>query len=805
MINKGLTLRPIAIIAFGIFASNAYAGLELATFNDTTGTTQSVTESDLDIVSIDSDLNLYISSGLDRKLTVSLLKNGTVIESKSTSVINISDRITVNSKDYYGKIVSFSAPTTDGTYQIVVNHLNLSGEVTSTNTYEFTQDTTPPTIGGDFEHVANAYTYSSMDLFGNTRAVKQINVTGVSDANGISKAQYWVKQPDNTKKYKDVTYNASTNKVVIDGSIAASTGSGLVPSPYYGYFQIGVDVYDEAGNKSTINRYSHIDLTCPSTNFLVQVLNAKTNKWETYKSGMNIYANPVTVRYGRLLSDFATTSSPYGWMMNANITNSDSKYAYYQRTFPYKQQSTYFRFFSQAGTYCNSTYLSTLSFTLAGSDLDYAPRHTGIAYKTTLSDDWVSSATFKTNKTAKITKVRLFSEKRKYRQKRTINGGGTCYVEVGDTYCDINTSYNYSSNRGYSPYAHYAYKADGTLGLHTGYLYTYWDFNSPEISNLEFNEEAKTVLMATYDSDTVTDWRSGMWVISGVGASAFVNGKETTLNQLSSTKIDFQNREYVFDVSKLNVEAIVPITFWVKDSYGNKTEKTQSYTIDSVKPVISITYDSSDVPAIISDIRDFEINVSDFSSAALTSAQLTGSDSNENVYLAIVDDGDGNYSVEKPKIFPTLSYDSGERYTLNLVAKDSYGNTQTKSIKFGYTPDNLITVDTQQYLPSGSALYDGDDKSIATIYSDEVLTLESSQVATGEQEAEITNRSGSDFAIVVKGNNGLVTVEPGETKSMVVDLGSAGAKLSIEVYPAEKKEGSAQFMFNIPSLTTIYQ
>lgn len=139
-----------------------------------------------------------------------------------------------------------------------------------------------------------------------------------------------------------------------------------------------------------------------------------------------------------------------------------------------------------------------------------------------------------------------------------------------------------------------------------------------------------------------------------------------------------------------------------------------------------------------------------------------------------------------------------------MTAADEFGNESVESIDFGYTPDNLIIIDSQTYLPSPVPIYDSQDKAIATIYSNEMLTLDGGQLATGVQLAEISNRKDSDFAISVRNDGDVVTVQPGETKNMEVDLGSAGMKINIEVYPASSIEGSAQFLFSIPSLTTIY-
>ena len=802
MKNRNFPLKSAFLLISSIFTSTSVlAGLEQTVFTDTTGTQQSIIGDELTFTSINSSVQLYISSGLDRKLQVQLVdSSGLVIQEVTTSVINVDDRISVGSNDYYGKIVSLNAPTSDGTYTFIVISKDLSGNVTSTTSYEFTQDTTAPSITGEFSLTVNAY-HGTIDNFGTTSTTKQLNVSGVSDLNGIDHVRYWVEQSDNSKKYADVQYNADSEKVVIAGSIATSTS--LVPEP--GYYHIGIDVYDAANNVATKSRYSHIDLTCPTTDHdLTQVYNDKTGEWETYTSGMTIYANPVTVRYRRNLSDFATTEAPYGWKMGSGISYSDSDYAYYERTFPYKQEYTYFQFFSESGHSCRTYRLKNFNFTLA-SGVDLAPVKTGFSYQTDLSSDWVSSENFKTATAATITKVRLFSEARNYRQKRTLNGGGSCYIEIGSTYCDISTSYTYSSGRGYTPYAHYASVDDDSMKIHTGYLYTYWDFNSPVISSLTQDTSDQSIQMNTYDADTTSDWKSSMWVISSVGATANINGSSVKLPTPSKNTIDSQHREYTFKTSSLDVEGEVPITFYVEDSYGNRTEQTETYLIDTMKPVITVTYENDTPPEVIGDIRDFEINVEDYSNASLKSVQLTGSYAEENVFLAIVNEGDGNYSVEKPRIFPTLDYDSGEHYTLTMVAVDEYGNTQTKTVEFGYSPDNLIVVDSQPYLPAnGVALYDVNDNAIASIYSQDVLTLDSSQVATGEQQAEITNSKDSDFTIIVKGNEGLVSVEPGATKSMTIDLGTSGGKLDVDVYPADNTEGIAEFMFDIPTLTTIY-
>lgn len=779
------------------------AALEQVSFTDTSGNPKSVDGRELNMVNIRDTLTLKISSGLDRKIQVRLQHGSGLVESQLTAVINIHDRLNIDGKDFYGKEVVLSkVPQNEGEYTVVVEYLDLSNAVVSTESYTFVQDTIKPVISGQFVHILNAY-YGHIDNFGHTGTTKQLEVSDISDNNGISRARYWVKQPDGSKKYKDVEYNLERKTVIVAGSIAATTGAGLVPAP--GYYQFGIDVYDTSGNVSTLARSSHMDFTCPATSSnKIEVRNAQSGVWESYHSGMTIYSNPVSIRYGRLLSQFATNDSPYGWKkLNHMVSNTDSTYAYYQPTINYPQMYSYFHFYTESGHYCSTYRYRDLNFNLAAG-VDMAPKFTGVWHKTNLSSEWITNDRPKTNVPYTINAVRVFVEPRSYRQKLTITAGGSCYVNPGATSCDISTAYVYSTGRGYSPYSIYTAKEDGSMNVHGGYLYTYWDFNPIAIRSIDYDRAAQTIMMQTYDADTVFDWRSSMWRYSSISATANIGAGPQDIPVSHTGQIDLQTYDFSFDVSALDVEMNVPFVFKVIDSYGNETNRVETFTIDTVKPKIQVMYSGEALPEVLSDIRDLEIHLEDFSEAVPTSVQLLGSDAEENVYLAVLSHGDGLFRVAKPKIFPTLNYEEGERYKLIITAEDEQKNVQNKEISFGYEPDNLIVVEAQPYVPANQALYDVSSNALARIYTEDPLIIEGGQRATGPQTAEISNRKDSDFAISIVADTGIVNVLPGETKAVMVDLGPAGDLLEVEVFPSERMEGTAQFMFSIPSLSTIY-
>lgn len=798
--------KVILPVVCALASTSALAGLEFVAYENNSGADHLINATNLEFISNTNNLTLYISSGLDRRLRVSINTGNSTVFSTTTTVVNISDRLTIDDKQFYGKTVIASNITTDSDYTLLIETLDLSGNVVGSEQHEFVRDTIAPVIHDtDITWIRGGYHLGSINVFGDEMATKELRLNNITDSNsGLLRAEYFVESDTFNRITTPASLNIdSTGKGNVTIQAKQAANRSLYPQ---GRYRIGFDLFDKAGNKATIQRYSHLDSTCPR-DIQVQVFNAASNLWEPYIRDMLIHANPVKMRWSRLASNFQLSDDiPYGWAKTDQVSYSDDTYKYLEKTFPYPQDYTYFNLYIASGLNCKTDYLRNYHFSLAPG-VNKAPVFQSLKHRTNLPDAggdgrWVNSDRVQHNRPYQVTHTRATAEPRPFRQKAWLNGQPACYIEPGETYCDSTTNISYSTGRGYSPIPMYISNADGTMQIHSTYLYTYWDYNSPEIKSVTHNMSDKKIKLHTLDSDTVSDWRESMWRVSKaeihhVNVSSATSG---TINSSGHVMNDTNNRIDTFDVSKLP-DGQYQITAKVTDTYGNiATKRAADLTIDNSPPLIKISYLAEiGMPDLIADIRDIVINIEDMSSASLISARLHGSNSSENVFLGLLNTAENQFQVERPRIFPTLI--DGERYGLELIATDVYGNKTVNNVSFKYIPDNLITMQVQPYLPLAVNLKNSSDEPIASIYSTAPLQIEGGMLATGPQDATITNRSDSAFAISLETSTGQVTVEPGETKDIVIDLGDTGSELSVDVYPAEVgKSGFSELMFDIQSL-----
>lgn len=139
-----ISLWPL--LPLTVFSSAVNAEVLSLSFTDTNNTLVEVDVSNK-YYNPNTDITFSMSGGLDRKLSLKLEDiNGIEVTAIESGVIGVNDRITALGRDYYGKELTLSAPN-DGTYTVVAEILNLSGEVIQTNTYPIIIDTTAPTLG----------------------------------------------------------------------------------------------------------------------------------------------------------------------------------------------------------------------------------------------------------------------------------------------------------------------------------------------------------------------------------------------------------------------------------------------------------------------------------------------------------------------------------------------------------------------------------------------------------------------------------------------------------------------------------
>lgn len=795
-----------------VVASPVLAGLEFIEFTTTDNTSRVISNFTNAYLNNGADVDLLIASGLDRKLRVKVMKSGVTVEDVTTSVINTSDRISHSGKDFYGKVVNLNGLSTDGDYTIQIDTLSLNGSTVTSDSYELMRDTVPPVINDvGITWVRNAYSYGSLDHFSYSDSSLELRLNSLTEErSGLSHVDYFISTPDRLAidESDRTTLGARLNKdsnYQGNATISIATAAHPNVAPNQDHYTIGFDVYDQAGNKTSIQRNSHIDNVCPPAPN-IEVLNASTSQWEPYTKNMLLHQNPIKMRWGRDVSTFESkANAPYGWVDGNAISYTIGQTAYYERTMPIPQDYSYFYFYTRAGEVCHRQTLSSFKFTFANG-VDEAPVGGAAWYKTNLPEQngaWNQSPSPRYNKPYTITSVRHHAEARSYRQKAWGSSIPACYIEPGQTYCDSPTSISYSSGRGYSPKAVYLDRTTGGLQIHTGYVYTYWDFSEPQVLEVQTYPESKSIVSKSYDPDTVSDWRKNMWKISSLKAD--IKSKDgfssLTLSPIATTQLDIQNREDTFDVSNL-ADGNYEVTIKATDTYGNvgTSNAPVEFKVDNAAPSIAVNYEGAELPETIADLRKLNFVLTDFSNSVLTSGRLFGSSSNENVYLGIISKDNDVYSFEQPKIFPTLM--DGESYSLEVTAEDEFKNQALEVFTFKYIPENLIEMDTQPYLGVSVRLYDEEDIPLARIYSEAPLQLDEGMMATGIQQATITNRHDSDIAVKLHLGQQIIEVSPGETKPIQVDLGDTGGNLNIEVYPSTKAAGKASLMFDIPQLTS---
>lgn len=802
-----LLLRWSAIFAISSYSFKVSAALEYMEYTNN-NSVKTHTVNNLEYINNQETVELYISAGLDRRISVTLSLNNNEIQQQTTGVVSTADRISAHGKQFYGKRLPLDIQE-DGEYLLQIKTLGLDNSVISVDSYSFTRDTTAPVFPNEIQFVRAGYSLGSIEHFGNSHATKAIKLIGVADEeSGIASAKYFAVPLDNDRQRIEKNVNLHTIDNTADITINAYDAANPATYPN-DHYKIGFSVTDNAGNTSEIARESFIISQCPTDPVDIEVFNTNNSAWEPYRSSMLIYSNPVKVRWKRDKNSFSNDpAAPYGWDHTSMISNSDSQFNYYERSFPYPQNYSYFHFYTRSGKVCYTYHLRNLKFSLADG-VGLAPKYNGVHYKSSLDPSvWVNSAHPKYNKPYSIPMVRIFAEARPYRQKAWGTGIDTCYIEPGQTSCDAATDVNYSTGRGYSPRPIYLSKEDGTLTIHGGYLYTFWDFNSIDINAMSYNTAERKIRISITDNDTVSDWRSYMWTIASHSLTYSKNGDDETVISNSTTEIlDFQNRNITYDISSLT-DGDYTFRFNVTDTYGNKSFTTISEIIDNTEPDIQIFNKDLPLGEVVNELNDIVIKIDDFSETQLVSARLFGSQSNENVYLPIIRNTDPNgnirYQVDKPRIFPTLLKD--EKYGLELTAIDSYSNQAVKAVTFKYIPSNLITLKKQTLLPVAYKQKDVADKSIATISSSNPLTIEGGMLATGIQFATITNRATSDYAIALDTAEGPVTIPVGETREIKIDLGETGKNLQVDLYPAENNvTGEAQLLFDIQNLRSKWQ
>jgi hypothetical protein len=299
----------------------------------------------------------------------------------------------------------------------------------------------------------------------------------------------------------------------------------------------------------------------------------------------------------------------------------------------------------------------------------------------------------------------------------------------------------------------------------------------------------------------VSDWRRGMWYTKEFAILATNKTTGEVIKQLAVSKTELTYNQYAasFNLNTIS-EGNYKVEVRLLDSYNNETLSTinDNYLIDNSGPVISITESGLAVPSSIVGLEGLLVSLNDPSQATLIALQLKGGPTGSIVNLAWRNGNANEYLLEYPKIFPSLV--EGEGYTLTTTAADAFGNTSAKSVSFNYMPNDLINVGNIKTLAVNKVLMLPDNSPLTVIKSEPLRTQEG-ELARGNQKVDITLRTDADYPIVIAG----VTIAPGETKAISINVDAHHGALNIPVYPAVSGvSGKAAFLIGLPLIEGVW-
>ncbi|VAE21531.1 Conjugative transfer protein 123 [Enterobacter hormaechei] len=792
-----LQLAPLLFV----FAPGIHAEVSELAFRDTLNADKYVTP-DKVWLNPATGFDALVISGLDRYVELKLQdsKSATVWSARSTKV-TVDDRLkTSTGTEFYGKRISVPA-VAEGNYILQEIVYDLQNKEVSRTSYPMSIDRTAPATGV-ITYTRSGWQQGSEAAF--TSIVNGMQYAGVQalvfkgladDDSGLDRAEYFTVDPNRVERKKNAALNFVDGSVTVQ--IAEAANATITPIPQ-GEYQIGVYVYDKAGNRAELSRTSSVDMLLPWMQF--QVLNEKDGTWSNYTPNMTVYTNPIKIRTLRRKSDFTSVNGThYGWN-DSTFQTSDAEYNIYTYNYVYPNNSdSYYDFQTYAGG-IRRVVDSAFKFTV-DPGMDLAPKRISYEMHRGDTDEWLPSSSI-WSRTFSITGFRATMEPRAYAQKirTTSSPSFNCIIPAGSTSCEMTTTLNYVTPKGAATIYLYAGKTDSAIyDTKIGSYVLIWDSNPPVINSATVSKADKSILMTVIDNDRVNTTELNKWDTKIFNATLKdANGKETVLNPKSWNESDFKTKNAIFSYANLPDGRYTVESVSATDNVGNTGTKElhEEILLDSIAPAISFSYlGGSAEGKLIKGLENLVITMSDASGdAQFTSLNLSGGPNKENVSLTTIKTGTDTYTLEYPRLFPAQTSDDGS-YKLTVDAIDGSGNRSSKVLNFLYEPDNLIVLDRMQTLGTATALKTSDNQPLAFVRTSQLRSKDGS-IITGQISGTLSVRKDSHFPVTIAG----VTVAPGETKEIVLDMGQGEDKLFPVTPGINGVSGSATFSINFAQI-----
>ena len=743
-----------------------------------------------------SQLVVTTISGLDRKVKLEIIKGTNVVETQTSPLITLANRIVASdASEFYG--VKFNlTPPADGNYTLRTTVLDINGNPVSNNSYTFNVDTAAPTAAPIYAQnsgYSQVTTGAEWKLGLGNSGYEYFFLNSVLDSSGIASGKYIVYRQDGTiYKSVDVPFTPATN------SFTYAMEDSFPSTNLQEVFQIGFNVTDNAGNVFISPRqgvrYDNM-LGTPSQPFGVydpassNVLGPGLTGFVPYVSGMTVKTNPIRLAYRIPVSDYG---GYYEWgtrLLNGGGENikvgEDANYVYITMTAPFGLKDINTIRWTTFGQWGYGYFVYNL---VQDASAPVTPSMSSVQYE--FSDiGWSSWARNIPNDLlpVTITGYRVTAQARTYDQTFT-HRSATCVIPAGDTTCTItaNIPMNKGTAGGLLDQASLK-NPGGTLWSNPGWADTYWnDYYYPQITP-EYDDSTKILKLLVK-----VPGYNGRITLSSLTLES--NGVKVTPTggKIAQSGGDFT---YQYDLATLP-ETTYDLAVVAKETFGPTTKLDLFHFVsDRTAPTLAMTYKGGAVPTGVETIKDLRVQISDTvdPNPQIIRMTLVGGPINDALDLGYSKLEDG-WQPEVPRMFPTL--EPGEEYTLKVDAMDAQGNKRSLSKTFSLAQQNLAVANPVSVFAVSKSFSDRHDQPLGMVVFKGAMTDGGTQ-SRGPQAGYITLRSDAAFGVMFNGQ----PVQPGETKDVVIPLDVQGSA-KLPVWPVTSGvTGKANFMIDIPQLT----
>ncbi|WP_154975261.1 Ig-like domain-containing protein [Klebsiella grimontii] len=801
-----MKFKLLAALILGTLSLSVHSRVYEYTIKDIYGVEKSVS-ADSAKLNTTEKIQLSLISGLDRKIRVSVKKDGADIYSSTSESITVNDRIKSSSgEEFYGKTITLP-PLSDGLYTITSDILNTQGIIVDSTVQSFLIDTVGPSADNLRIDQRPGYdmvlTGDLWELGQGADAKLYLNVKNVKAAAGFDKATIQVINPDNTvHSVSDMVYDSGSSSLSVAWTQGGAVKSSWMPvSNADVEYRFRVTLYDKAGSRtvlpdqrflfdSDLGEYTLFAVYDPEATS--SIVPGFSKGYVEYKSGMTVNQNPITIVY-RIPSANRREYRKSGLKFGQIISEANG-YSYVSVTTPFKTQVVIHNGYRWGGA--DVTYNIKLGADASPSPStpnvwltsDKAGTVNSFHYLWKTSDLPVKFLTATARSTARSYVQQVIATSNSLSSK-------VCNIPVGETECTGPLSWSIpKSGNGTVTYNFRVTNLDMSLSSGNTERRNHWNTDLlPRITGYDYQEDNKTVLLF------VTQPGNGKFGDQLLLKSASITDKDTGTELLTGVRTSLSGEDYTFsfDLNKL-VEGKYNLSFLAKDTFDNEsTSPFITLVNDMTPPDISFNYENAPLPsgATVYGLENISISLHDsLTKPSLMRMELKGGPASDSVVLGFNQNADGSYSPDYPRLFPTLD-ENTDKYTITAYATDTKGNTAQKSVQFAYYPKNLVTLEKLKTLGVVKALRTSDNTPLAVMRTGQLRRNDGS-LAQGIQTANITVRSDAEYAINILGT----VIQPGETKEVQLDLGT-GANSTVPIFPAVNgSTGQSNFIIEFPQL-----